>query len=296
MRSARVAAVSGRTTAQHRSRPPRQRTSSCAQLPCDADVVSLRERYTRALQAMHPCVTALCAALKLAPTPGHRGAFHYIGGAARPAAAVSLRTIDPDHFAIINEANGETLEHIEACQAFFQVRTRCSAQPSWHGPSRRPTRTTSTPRIVAPAHTHTYTRMQVYDGAVYLFHGRPYLCKRLDLTARVAHVVSADVRYYTKPVHNRDVHVTGSRLAYAAAAAPQFGRTTARVGPAVVTERFMAFMRIWRGSGIPFDRVDLFLPDVQFTTEAAYVRCAAASARFCTGPGSEGRLHACWTA
>lgn len=76
------------------------------------------------LQAMHPCVVALCAALKLAPTPGHRGAFHYIGGAARPAAAVSLRTIDPDHFAIVNEANGEALEHIEACQAFFQVGTR----------------------------------------------------------------------------------------------------------------------------------------------------------------------------
>lgn len=121
----------------------------------------------------------------------------------------------------------------------------------------------------------------MYDGAVYLFHGRPYLCKRLDLTARVAHVVAADVRYYTKPVHNRDVHVTGSRLAYAAAAAPQFGRTTARVGPAVVTERFMAFVRIWRGSGIAFDRVDLFLPDVQFMTEAAYVRCAAAAAPEC---------------
>ena len=183
-------------------------------------------------------MAALCGTLKLVPTPGQPGAFHYIGGHMRPAASVSLRTIDPDHFSIINEANGETLEQIEACNAFFEV----------------------------------------YDGAVYLFHGRPYLCKRLDLTTRVAHVVAADVRYYTKPVHNRDVHVTGSRLAYAAAERPQFGRTSARVGPAVVTERFMAFVRIWRGSGIAFDRVDLFLPDVQFMTEAAYIRCATRAA------------------
>lgn len=115
----------------------------------------------------------------------------------------------------------------------------------------------------------------MYDGAVYLHHGRPYLCKRLDLTTRIAHVVAADVRYYTSPVHNRDVHVTGARLAYSAAPRPRAARCGARVGPAVVTERFMAFVRIWRGSGIAFDRVDLFLPDVQFVTEAAYVRCVA---------------------
>ena len=29
----------------------------------------------------------------------------------------------------------------------------------------------------------------------------------------------------------------------------------------------MGFVRIWQGSGEAFDMVDLFLPDVQFTTQ-----------------------------
>ena len=143
---------------------------------------------------------------------------------------------------------------------------------------------------------------EVYDGAVYMFQGRPFLCRRLDLGSRVAEVAPADVRYYTTTIDYQDVHVLGGTVAYPPASVGHVGTgdaaaagtghahapvaagaqseatvrlpTSAASGDAVVTLRFMGFMRIWRGSGIAFDAVRLFLPDVQFATEAAFVRCA----------------------
>jgi DEAD/DEAH box helicase domain-containing protein len=182
---------------------------------------------------MGSVVSELCRTLKLAATPGQPGVFHYIGGRVRPALDVSLRTIDPNTFSIIDDSTGQELERIEARNAFWEV----------------------------------------YDGAVYLFHGRPYLCKHLDLTSRVAHVVASDVRYYTKTIDFKDIHVVGGRLAYDVPAKLQFPATSCRVSDAVVTQRFTGFHRLWRGTGIAFDAVDLFLPDVQFMTVSAYVRC-----------------------
>lgn len=40
----------------------------------------------------------------------------------------------------------------------------------------------------------------------------------------------------------------------------------------VVTEQWLGFHRIWRGSGILFDTVDLFLPPTEFQSQAALVR------------------------
>lgn len=117
--------------------------------------------------------------------------------------------------------------------------------------------------------------MQVYDGAIYMFQGRPFLCRKVDLSARVAEVAPCNARYYTKPVHATDVHVPGGQVAYVQGeGARQHAGTSARCGAAVVTTRYTGFVRIWRGSGISFDHVRLFLPDVQFGTEAVYVRCA----------------------
>lgn len=138
--------------------------------------------------------------------------MHYIGGHTKPTAEVSLRTIDPDRFTIINTATGETLEEIEACNAFFEV----------------------------------------YDGAVYMHHGRPFLCIKLDLSGRVALVSPSAVRYYTSPVNHRYVHVVGGHLAYNAGSSQAFEATTARVGQALISLRYSAFMRTARGSQITF--------------------------------------------
>lgn len=171
---------------------------------------------------------------------------------------------------------------------------------------------------------------------MYLFQGRTYLCKRLDLDARVALVRPADLKYYTKPIDFTDVEVVGGRNAFlpqlqgpgkgtsdpaqrlasdaaetnpgttvsisatlpahrlagsltaagpsSCCAATRGGLpssedeaaatlcTSAQCGRALVTTRWLGFARVWRGSGQVFDSVDLFLPDVQYETEATYLR------------------------
>lgn len=164
------------------------------------------------LQALHDACRALLLNQKLAPTPGQPDALHYIGGHTKPSAEVSLRTIDPDRFAIINTSTGETLEEIEASNAFFEV----------------------------------------YDGAVYMHHGRPFLCTKLDLSGRVAHVSPSTVRYYTSPVNHRHVHVVGGHVAYNSGSQKAFEATSARVGQALVSLRTSAFVRTARGSQITF--------------------------------------------
>ena len=47
------------------------------------------------------------------------------------------------------------------------------------------------------------------DGAVYLHQGRTFLCRKLDLSSRVATVRPADVKYYTKLKDFTDIYVTG---------------------------------------------------------------------------------------
>ncbi len=49
--------------------------------------------------------------------------------------------------------------------------------------------------------------------------------------------------------------------------ARQHPATSAVAAPCEVTCRWLGFHRIWHGSGEVFDTVDLFLPDVQFTTQ-----------------------------
>lgn len=47
----------------------------------------------------------------------------------------------------------------------------------------------------------------------------------------------------------------------------QHPATSASCSECHVTTRWLGFHRIWHGSGQVFDTVDLFLPDVQFTTQ-----------------------------
>ncbi|KAL4447650.1 hypothetical protein ABPG75_004869 [Micractinium tetrahymenae] len=194
-----------------------------------------------------PTLPAVAARLQAASLLGRHPlnptarALHYIGAVGNPASKVSLRAIDPERYAIVEESQGGALlEEIEESKAFFEV----------------------------------------YDGAVYMYQGRTYLCKKLDLDAHVAVVRPADLKYYTKCIDYTDVHVRGGKAAYKPAAAPAGGVAAAAAGPAgatmcspaLVTTRWLGFRRIWRGTGEVFDTVDLFVPDVQFETEAAYLR------------------------
>ncbi|KAK9819572.1 hypothetical protein WJX81_002582 [Elliptochloris bilobata] len=172
--------------------------------------------------------------------PPDVNALLYTGAHENPAAGFSLRAIDPERYQIVNEAaGGAVIEEIEESKAFFEV----------------------------------------YDGAVYLYQGRTYLCKKLDLAARVAVVRPADLKYYTKTRDFTDVHVLGLRAAYEhnGTAGASDKATTAAVGDCLVTTRWLGFHRIWQGSGEVFDTVDLFLPDMQLRTQAAYIRVPASA-------------------
>ena len=50
--------------------------------------------------------------------------------------------------------------------------------------------------------------------------GRTYLCKKLDLSTKVAVVRPADLKYYTKTRDFTDVHVIGGRKAFASHNSP----------------------------------------------------------------------------
>lgn len=102
------------------------------------------------------------------------GILYYTGREYRPAAAIQLREIADEYYAIVDETTNETLEQVEVSKAFYQV----------------------------------------YDGAVYMHQAKTYLCRKVDLQSRVAIVRPADVRYYTKPIDTADVHVLGGNIAY----------------------------------------------------------------------------------
>lgn len=120
---------------------------------------------TTTITPLAPDFASTCAALQRlgllarhpAAAPGEP-VLHYSGRAPHPASKISLRAIDPDRFAILDEARGgAVLEEIEQSKAFYEV----------------------------------------YDGAVYMHQGRTYICKKLDLDSRVAIVRPADLKYYT---------------------------------------------------------------------------------------------------
>lgn len=97
---------------------------------------------------------------------------------------------------------------------------------------------------------------------------------------------------YTQTVDYTDVHVVGGNNAFlnhgttaptAASGSQREGTPSAsgsaNCADALVTTRWLGFVRVWRGTGQVFDSVDLFLPDVQYATEATYIRLPAAARR-----------------
>ncbi|CAM6036430.1 unnamed protein product [Sphagnum compactum] len=159
--------------------------------------------------------------------------WHYIGQQKCPSQAVSIRAICPEKYTVINQATNEVIEEVEESKAFFEV----------------------------------------YEGAVYMHQGKTYLCRSLDIAAKVALCQEADLKYYTKTRDFTDVHVLGGELAYPAKVSEmKYPKTTAQASRCKVTTRWIGFRRIWQGSNETFDSVDLFLPDVSYDSQAAWIR------------------------
>ena len=84
-----------------------------------------------------------------------------------PAGGVNIRSTSGDVFTVIEVSTGSLLETVEASMAFFQV----------------------------------------HPGAIYLHQGEPYLVTDLDLTARIAFVISTTATYYTLTKEITDLHI-----------------------------------------------------------------------------------------
>lgn len=63
--------------------------------------------------------------------------------------------------------------------------------------------------------------------------------------------------------------ITGGKVAYPVG---EEGFTDASCESAMVTVRYLGFHRVQHGTGEILDTVDLWLPDVQFETQAVYIR------------------------
>lgn len=95
----------------------------------------------------------------------------YYSGFGYPAEDVSIRSISPSSFVLLDESQGcQTLEEIEA----------------------------------------TTAPLRVHPGAIYLHQGESYLVTRLDLDAQAAYLRPVDVDYYTQPRQINDVHIIRS--------------------------------------------------------------------------------------
>ena len=193
----------------------------------------------------------------------------YVGNKDNPARHINLRAIDPERYTIVNEAaGGEVLEEIEESKAFFevydgavylyQVRSRfvsshsSSLSGSVAGKNAEDTQSVccgakqvagqapaasgleclscSAARGEATNHAHQLSGFLRIHGPSFTAQGRTYLCKKLDLSSKVAVVRPADLKYYTKTRDFCDVHVIGGRTAYA--------KHTVRLPPALCIAQF----------------------------------------------------------
>lgn len=105
------------------------------------------------------------------------------------------------------------------------------------------------------------------------------------------------MKFYTSVRDMKDVHVVGGRNLYlppraspspASCSAPSalarpFSTlpSPAVAADALVTTRFLGYLKVWRATNKIFDSVDLHLPDVQLRTRAAFCRVPASAASRC---------------
>ncbi|KAF3775124.1 ATP-dependent helicase [Nymphaea thermarum] len=164
----------------------------------------------------------------------------YVGREKIPSHAIGIRSTENDKYQVIDETTSAVIEEIEESKAFFQV----------------------------------------YEGAVYMQQGKSYLVTVIDLSAKIAICRKVDLKYYTKTRDYTDIHVFGGEyvslnleLAYPAKmTGMNYQRTTARVTACKVTTKWFGFYKIWRRTNKIFDKVDLFLPEYSYESQAVWIR------------------------
>ena len=88
------------------------------------DLLKLREQlsaYVLLIQNVMPLSMLHSGLISRHPQTPEIDALHYTGPLETPAAAVNLRAIDPERYAIVNEEDSEVIEEIEESKAFYEV-------------------------------------------------------------------------------------------------------------------------------------------------------------------------------
>lgn len=153
------------------------------------------------------------------------GRWYYFRGNEYPAASVNIRSASAEAYQIRDLSRGGLLlGTIEEAQAF-----------------------------------HT-----VHPGAVYLHQGETYLVDDLDLHARVATVVPAEVNYYTEPRELTQVSILAEKWQR------PLGPTQASFGEVVVVKQVLGFRRKQLYTEMVLDFVELDMPEQIFETEALW--------------------------
>ena len=165
---------------------------------------------------------------------GAAKAWSYIGpDAGGPSRGISLRSVEERVWRVLDTSSKAVIEEIEASKAFFIV----------------------------------------YEGAIVMNQARTWLCTKLELGERVAHVHPVDAGYYTAVIDNTTVTPHAGQAgsaAYPAVGDP--GTACAHVATCTVCTRYTGFTKRWRSTGVVFDSLPLFLPEAAFDSVATWVR------------------------
>jgi DEAD/DEAH box helicase domain-containing protein len=141
-----------------------------------------------------------------------------------PAARISLRQGDLDAFAVVDGGTGSLLGRVERDRAFSTV----------------------------------------HEGAVYLHLGEQYLVESLDLVARVAVVVQANVDWYTQVKKETETTIeVAERAETRLGVELHFGRVS-------VSEQVVAYARKAVRDGSTIDVLPMLMPETTFETEAVW--------------------------
>ena len=177
----------------------------------------------------------LGAAPHCAHLVGTAKAWSYIGpDTGGPSRRISLRSVEEHVWRVLDTSTRSVIEEVEASKAFFTL----------------------------------------YEGAIVMNQARTWLCTKLELGERTAHVHPVDVAYYTSVVDNTSVTPHAGQAG--CAAYPQGvgdpGPATAHVATCTVCTRYTGFTKRWRSTGVVFDSLPLCLPESAFDSVAAWVR------------------------
>lgn len=128
----------------------------------------------------------------------------------------------------------------------------------------------------------------VHPGAVYLHAGESYIVQKLDIGNRMAHIIQAEVSYYTEPRTTTELDVRET------VEQDTFGVTERYYGDVSVTNQVIGYRRKQLYSDEMVDTLDLELPASTIITEAVWFPIPQSLADVLIGRGFDlpGTIHA----